>query len=220
MPRISVGVVVAAGAVLVGCHTITEELPTQPTETNKPAGTGVLTVSIPALTLASTPATPAATPAPGPAPDPDPAPTPEPTPEPAPPAPVDAGGCGEPLPPPIQKVNVNIHIRGANKYTLDSTPLVAGFEYCREIGFTDGRNRCPVRPEGHPERVACETYAVGLARDTGRPGPTWTRNGSLCSDGNGCENHPENQYLLWAYYGGRYEACVENGKCGSVDVDR
>jgi len=216
MPRISVGAVVAAGAVLVGCHTITEELPTEPTETSKPAGTGVLTVSIPALTLASTPAaTPAATPAPDPAPE-----TPAPTPEPEAPSPVDAGGCGEPLPPPIQKVNVYEHIRGANKSTLDATPLVAGYEYCKEIGFTDGRNRCPVRPEGHPERVACETYAVGLARDTGRPGPTWKRNGSLCSDGNGCENHPENQYLLWAYVSGHYEACVENGKCGSVDVSR
>ena len=214
MPRISVGVVVAAGAVLVGCHTITEELPTQPTETNKPAGTGVLTVSIPALTLASTPAT-TATPAPAPAPE-----TPDPTPEPAPAPPVDAGGCGEPLPPPIQKVNVYEHIRGANKSTLDATPLVAGYEYCREIGFTDGRNRCPVRPEGHPEREACETYAVGLARDTGRPGPTWRRNGALCSDGNGCENHPENQYLLWAWVSGQYEACVENGKCGYVEVNR
>jgi len=216
MPRISVGTVVAAGALLVGCHTITEELPTQPTEANKPAGTGVLTVSIPALTLASTPATPTPTPTPAP----DPAPEPDPTPEPTPTTPVDAGGCGEPLPPPIQKVNVYIHIRGANKYTLDSTPLVAGYEYCKQIGFTDGRNRCPVRPEGHPERVACETYAVGLAQDTGRPGPTWRRDGGFCTDGNGCENHPDNQYLLWAYVSGHYEACVQNGKCGSVDVVR
>jgi len=133
---------------------------------------------------------------------------------------VDAGGCGEPLPPPIQKVNVYVHIRGANKDTLDATPLVAGYEYCKEIGFTDGRNRCPVRPEGHPERVACETYAVGQAQDTGRPGPTWRRYGGLCAEGNGCENHPDNQYLLWAYESGHYEACVQNGKCGSVVVDR
>ena len=217
MPRISVGAVVAAGAVLVGCHTITEELPTQPTETNKPAGTGVLTVSIPALTLATTPATPTAAPPPAPAPAPE---APAPTPEPAPPPPVDAGGCGEPLPPPIQKVNVYVHIRGANKDTLDATPLVAGYEYCKEIGFTDGRNRCPVRPEGPPERVACETYAVGLAQDTGRPGPTWKRDGGLCAGGNGCENHPDNQYLLWAYVSGHYEACVQSGACGSTEVVR
>jgi hypothetical protein len=42
----------------------------------------------------------------------------------------------------------------------------------------------------------------------------------LCSDGNGCENHPENQYLLWAWVSGQYEACVQNGKCGYVDVNR
>jgi hypothetical protein len=115
---------------------------------------------------------------------------------------------------------MKIHLRGPSKYTLDATPLVAGVDYCAQIGYTDGRSRCPVRPEGHPDRVACETYAVGLARDTGRPGPTWTRNGGLCSDDNGCENHPDNQYLLWAYEGGSYEACVQNGTCGSLFVDR
>ena len=101
-----------------------------------------------------------------------------------------------------------VHIRGSNKWTLDSTPLVAGAEYCAEIGFTDGRNRCPVRPEGHPEREACEAYTVGLAQDTGRTGPTWTRNGDYCN-GSDCENHPDNQYLLWARKGGHYMACVE-----------
>ena len=117
-------------------------------------------------------------------------------------------------------MNVYVHIRGVNRFTLDATPLVAGAEYCREIGFTDGRNRCPVRPEGHPERGACETYAVGLAEDTGRPGPTWRGDGKLCTDGSGCENHPDNQYLLWVYYSGKYQACVQNGTCGSVDVVR
>jgi hypothetical protein len=216
MPKISVGAVLAAGMILVGCHTITEELPTQPTEAEQPAGTGTLTVSIPALTLATTPASPTPVPTPAPAPEPE-APAPAPTPEPAPP--VAAGDCGEPLPPPIQKVKAYVHIRGANKWTLDSTPLVAGADYCREIGFRDGRNRCPVRPEGHPERMACEAYAVGIAEDTGRTGPTWTRNGKYCT-GNACENHPDNQYLLWARAGGQYKACVRNGTCGSVTVDR
>jgi len=79
-----------------------------------------------------------------------------------------------------------------------------------------------VRPEGHPERYACEAYAVGQALDTGRTGPTWTRNSSYCTDqeSSGCENHPDNQYLLWAYDGGFYEACVKGGTCGSVDGQR
>jgi hypothetical protein len=60
---------------------------------------------------------------------------------------------------------------------------------------------------------------VGYAQDTGRTGPTWTRNGEFC-DGEACENHPENQYLLWIYAGGTYKACVENGVCGTEKVDR
>lgn len=238
MRRIPVGAVVAATAVLVGCHTITEELPTEPTEATSTAAaapaTGLLTVAIPALTVATTTApTPTATPAPTatpvPAPPPGPAPAPAPPPPAATPAPAptpsgggEFEGCGSPLPPPVAKVKTKIHLRGVNKYTLDATPLVGGAEYCREIGFTDGRNRCPVRQEGHPERHACEAYAVGIAEDTGRTGPTWTRNSGYCrgKESNGCENHPDNQYLLWAYKGGFYEACTKGGTCGSVNVDR
>ena len=217
MRKTSLGAVVAAGAVLIGCHTITEELPTEPNDVERPP-TGVLTIPIPALAVGTATPAPAPTPTPGPGPaPPPPEPTPEPTPEPPPPG--DTGDCGEPLPGPIEKVKAKIHIRGPSKITLDSTPLVFGPDYCREIGFTDGRIRCPVRPEGHPERQDCEAYAVGMAEDTGRMGPTWTRNGEHC-DGFACENHPNNQYMLWAYEGGHYKACVENGVCGDVDVDR
>ena len=241
MRRIPVGAVVAAAAVLVGCHSITEELPTEPTGTTQAApavapavapAAGVLTVAIPALSVgvASTPTptatpTPTSTPAPAPPSGTTPAPAPPPpapTPEPAPPPSGGGGsaeGCGSPLPPAVNKVKAKVHIKGANKYTLDATPLVGGREYCKKIGFTDGRTRCPVRQEGHPERHACEAYAVGQAEDNGRTGPTWTRNSSYCK-GNACQNHPDNQYLLWAYKSGFYEACVKGGTCGSVDVSR
>jgi len=216
MRKLVLGTVAATGAVLLGCHTITEELPTQPTETGTPA-TGVVTVPIPALSLGGAPApTPSPTPSPTPTPVP-PEPTPEPTPEPPPPG--DNGDCGEPYPPAIYKVRAKIHLRGSSKWTLDSTALVTGADYCREIGFTDGRSRCPVRPEGHPEREACEAVAIGRAQDTGRAGPTWDRDGAFC-DGSACENHPSNQHLLWAYENGRYSACAQNGVCGSVDVQR
>ena len=89
-------------------------------------------------------------------------------------------GCSDPLPGPVVKVKAKIHVKGPNKYTLDATPLVGGREYCKEVGWTDNRIRCAVRPEGHPEREACEAYAVGRAEDTGRVGPTWTRNSSYC----------------------------------------
>jgi len=201
--------VVALAFILVGCHTITEELPTQPTKT--PASP-ILTVPIPKIPVGGTP-TPSPTATPKPTPTPTPAATPTPTPPPG------TGGCGNPLPPGISRMNTKIHLRGPAHWTLDTTPLVHDRDYCRQVGFTDGRTECAVRPEGSPDRSACEAYAIGSADDTGRPGPTWYRNGALCN-GTDCENHPDNQYLLWANLSGRYEACTKDDVCGAVQVDK
>jgi hypothetical protein len=199
---------VAAALVLVGCHTIKEELPTEPTQTPT---SSILTVPIPKIILATPTPTPTATPTPTPAPTPGATPTPAPT-----------QGCGNPLPPPVTRMNVKVHLKSPSRYTLDSTPIVGpDAAYCKKIGFTDGRSLCPVRTEGSKDREACETYAIGKAKDTGRPGPTWYRNGKLCTgQSNDCENHPDNQYLLWAYAGGLYEACTKDDVCGSEQVDR
>lgn len=35
--------------------------------------------------------------------------------------------------------------------------------YCANW-WTDGRVRCPVRPEGHPDREVCEEYAKGYQK--------------------------------------------------------
>jgi hypothetical protein len=119
-------------------------------------------------------------------------------------------------------MKIVVHIKGPNSWTLDVTPLVGpDAEYCAAIGFLDGRAHCPARPEGHPEREACETYLVGVAVDTGRPGPTWRRNGSLCTGkAGGCENDAENQYLVKAFSSGTYTACAESGFCGELSVDK
>jgi hypothetical protein len=83
-----------------------------------------------------------------------------------------------------------------------------------------------VRTEGSRDRVECENWRVGKAKDTGRGGPTWQyRNGETVEyckglKVNGCENHPENQYGLLADRGGTYVMCAENGACGEVRVDR
>jgi hypothetical protein len=201
----------ATALVLVGCHSIQEELPTEPTQT--PTASPVLTVAIPKITVA--------TPKPTPSPTPKASPTPTPSPE-ATPTPKPTGKCGNPLPPPVTRMNVKVHLKSPSRYTLDSTPLVGpDAAYCKKIGFTDGRSYCPVRPEGAKDRVACETYAIGKAMDTGRAGPTWYRNGKLCTGkSTDCENHPDNQYLLWAYGGGSYQACTEDDVCGTVQVDR
>ncbi|MFN8094997.1 MAG: hypothetical protein U0599_22745 [Vicinamibacteria bacterium] len=197
------------------------ENPTRPTPTPEP--------------VSSTPTTTAPNPNPTPtpvlgAPGPKPSPTPSPDatePSPSPSATPSTGtgegasSCGDPLPPPVTRMQVNVHLRGSARWILDSTPLVGpDVEYCRKIGFTDSRSFCPVRPEGNPQRSACELYAIGRAKDTARPGPTWYRDGRFCTGkSSGCENNADNQYLLDVYLGGTYEACAQNGVCGEVDAD-
>jgi hypothetical protein len=164
-----------------------------------------------------------------PAPQPTPTPTPgeEPVDEPIPAIPGSGGDssaeCGSPVPPAVSRINVKVHGRLADHTVLDATPLVGpNAEYCHEIGFTDGRSFCPVRPEGHPERQACEAAIVGTASDTGRYGPTWSANGRPCAGPDGgaaaCLNHPDNQYLAFAYGAGTFRACAESGVCGQVSL--
>ena len=130
-------------------------------------------------------------------------------------------GCGRPYPPPIHHFNSKVHIPGGDYDLLDSTPIVRDAEYCAAIGYTDGRIDCPVRLEQSPERKACEAWRVGNAKDTGVPGPTWTRDGHYCTGrDSGCENFPENQYGLKAYNGGTYRMCGQSGACGELVVSR
>jgi len=73
-------------------------------------------------------------------------------------------------------MDVKIHIAGQNWWWIDATPLVGQHasgtgapgstatcrrdsDYCRLIGFDDGRGYCPARQEGHPDRGTCD-YAV------------------------------------------------------------
>ncbi len=134
-------------------------------------------------------------------------------------APPAGSGCGRPYPPPISRFNCKVHIKSVEYYSLDSTPLVGpNPEYCYGVGFTDGRTICPVRVEGAPDRVACENWRVGKARDTGRPGPTWTKaDGSFCTGpASGCANHTDNQYKLFTYVPGSYTVTAENGASCTV----
>jgi len=165
-----------------------------------------------------------------PAPQPTPKPTPGPTPDdatiPARPGHPGGGsgsdGCGAPAPPPLARMNVNVQNQSADRALLDATPLVGpDASYCRQIGFTDGRSLCPVRPDGHPQRVACETVLVGVATDTGRAGPTWSADGKACNGPDGgasCLNHPDNQYLAFAFGSGVFRACAASGLCGEITL--
>jgi hypothetical protein len=129
-------------------------------------------------------------------------------------------GCGRPYPPPLHHIVVAVHLQRGAFDVLDSTPIVGpDTDYCAAVGFTDGRSLCPVRPEGSPERAACEAWRVGKAEDTRRDGPTWRLDGRLCTGG-GCENEPQNQYLLIATDSGLYTACAQNGVCGELRLKR
>jgi len=130
-------------------------------------------------------------------------------------------GCGYPYPPPVVKMNCKLHLYGSDVYTLDSTALVGDLAYCAQVGFTDGRSLCPVRREDSPERIPCETWRVGNAKDTGRPGPTWTVGGQYCTGPeSGCANHPTNQYALLVYKAGFYQVCANQGACCTVVVEK
>jgi hypothetical protein len=135
---------------------------------------------------------------------------------------VDAGVCGDPVPPPLARFNIKPH-----NAVWDSTAIVYGRYYnggeenfCELIGFTDQRIFCPPRPEGHPEVYACELFVVGTAIDTGAVGPTWTMEDALCGTPGavGCEN-TANQFQVKAYGPGTLEACGNvNGVCTEVEV--
>jgi hypothetical protein len=157
-------------------------------------------------------------------PIPTPLPTPQPTPTPDSSIPPADSGCGQPYPPPLVGINVKLHIKAPEYYTLDATPLVGpSSDYCRTIGYTDGRELCPVRLEQDQDRRACEAWVMGEAEDTGKPGPTWSRNWEhWCTTfaESGCEHNPDNPLSLFVQVGGSYQACKGEDVCGQVQVDR
>jgi hypothetical protein len=210
----ALGAILVASCLLVWSCSLPDTTPTQPDPTQSAAP---VPTAAPNPNPTPTPIMGSPAPKPTPTPETSPAPTPEPSATPG-----GASGCGSPTPPPLSKIKVDVHLRSGDAWVLDSTPLVGpDVEYCAKIGFTDGRAMCAVRPEGNPEREACELYVTGRAADTGRPGPTWYLNGSFCAGrASGCENHPDNQYLVVAYRAGKYTACARNGVCGEVDVDK
>ena len=210
--------VLAASCLLAWACSLPDKGPTEPQPVQSVAPTPTADPNpsaTPTPTIGNAP--PKTSPTPGPSPSAE--PTPEPTPTPGTGTGEGSAECGSPLPPALSRFNVKVHIKGTVSWTLDSTPLVADAAYCAKVGFPD-RSVCPVRPEGNPQRQACELYIVGRAVDTGRPGPTWYHGTRLCEGGSsGCDNHPDNQYLLVVYEGGNYRACGQNGVCGDVDVD-
>jgi hypothetical protein len=92
-----------------------------------------------------------------------------------PPNPPTTDACGTPEPPPLDRWKAH---RVGSRYT--ATPLVysPGGEFCRSIGLLNpdgvsGRQHCPPRAEGHPERVPCERQIIGAPGPPSDPVWTW-----------------------------------------------
>lgn len=157
-------------------------------------------------------------------------PTPGPTVAPTAPPPVVGPLVCDPTPPPLRSIRVYVHQNSGNRKTLDSTPRVVNVDnYCSRTG-QGGTVFCNTRREGDPQREDCDRMALGMARDTGRYGPTWFFDGGACGDisagQSGCNNHPDNQFLVIAKGAGVVAACsndvpTENGGrvCGQCRID-
>lgn len=83
---------------------------------------------------------------------------------------------------------------------ISGTPIASfGVAYCRNAGWTDGRSRCAVAIDGHPERLPCEahfleapcpTFSADRCTGTGDQCPI-TYDPFIVIDGLN-QNHPEN----------------------------
>lgn len=150
-------------------------------------------------------------PAPRPSPSPSPTPTPEPTVEPtAPPTP-------EPTPQPTPiactaPLNGEPEM-GAYWYSpqrvADATPRIINGARCDQVGFP-GRIKCPVVPDGHPERTACETAQMG------GPKPVWELQEYEGADLGWGYDDSDWKAVIWGKGNGRIRACYANGRACSV----
>jgi hypothetical protein len=124
-------------------------------------------------------------------------------------------------------MHVKVHSTDGGRIVLDSKPLVVNVDhYCDRVGFGDWKF-CDTRPEGDPQRVACDYLVTGKAEDTGRWGPTWFYGRDLCADfPDSCANHPSEQFMAIAKAKGTYEACAAEDRpvdktgtrCGTIDI--
>jgi hypothetical protein len=159
--------------------------------------------------------------------------TPIPTPTPDPNIPPAGSGCGQPYPPKITRFVIKVSYKLKDYWIVDTTPLVGpDGAYCAAIGFSDGRSICAIRPEGAPDRSACEIWRAGMSKDTPPlAGPTWTlqtKDGVIhyCTGlASGCEHFAAGDeqggpFQIKAYTGGLYTICTQDGACADIEVER
>jgi hypothetical protein len=134
-----------------------------------------------------------------------------------------------PTPPSIHGLRIQILVDSGFKKVLVSRPIVGpDAAYC--AAYSTGGQYCPTAPEGDPRAVPCDLLVMGKATDTGRPGPTWSWSNSRAgtppyracfpvgSGGGqqGCENHPDNQFLVFVRGTGTALACTYGSDVGET----
>ncbi len=146
--------------------------------------------------------------------------------------------CGDPVPPALFRYDVKVWsgtCKPGEGCLLDTKPVVENVNnYCERAGFGSTWRWCDTRPEGHPERVACDYLLVGQNKEK-QWGPTWYGDGKPC-DGTAltnCNNHPTEPFKLKVKGPGEFLACVAdnvplspnaelagpNGRCGLINVE-
>jgi hypothetical protein len=145
--------------------------------------------------------------------------------------------CGEPTPPGLYGMKVSVQVDSGFRKLVDSRPVVENVgrgnpseSYCGKVGFDWRAQFCDTRPEGNPQRPACDALVTGRATDTGRYGPTWEWDDRPCQpegsgEAEGCVNHGSNQFLVIARGEGSLLACasanewpITGSRCGGCDL--
>jgi hypothetical protein len=92
------------------------------------------------------------------------------------------------------------------------TPIVLSLDYCTAIGMGEmgglPRSTCPPRPDGHPERQACERDGLGGGTVVESFG------GAECRHWRGhYDDEPANPFMVQCGKPGRFRMCGFNGVC-------
>lgn len=127
-----------------------------------------------------------------------------------------------PSTPPMSSINVEATIN-PDSWTVGAFFLVGPDpQHCASAGFTDGRAFCFL---GVQSANPCDLSRIGIATDTGLPGPTWTLSradgtSTFCTGAaSGCA-HTADPFRVNAYASGTYRACLADGSCGFISVSR
>ncbi len=140
-----------------------------------------------------------------------------------------AGLVCTPTPPALYGITVKVLAYPGNVKRLGAEPLVWNVDrYCERVGFGNWRF-CPTRPEGDPQKAACDGLATGRAADTGLWGPTWTWDDQPCdSTWSGCGHDPSDPFTVSVLDAGLFTACAASdvtvvpggSRCGELAIHR